>query len=78
MYGRCAKVPSILQAGVNRTHSSIIQLLEMLMEKVYEFTAATEAVIYNQVDFESDLEFKDILWSIEMLLASRQLEIYVR
>ncbi|XP_011496909.1 PREDICTED: UPF0704 protein C6orf165 homolog [Ceratosolen solmsi marchali] len=71
-------LPSILQAGVNRTHSSIIQLLEMLMGKVYKFTAAIEAAIHNRVEFENDLELKDIMWSIEMLLASRQLEIYVR
>lgn len=77
---RRAKVPSILQAGMNRTRSSIIQLLELLMEKVYKFTAGVEAAIQNHFynDCEDGPEFTDILWSIEMLVATRQQEIYVR
>ncbi|XP_008205959.1 cilia- and flagella-associated protein 206-like isoform X1 [Nasonia vitripennis] len=73
-------LPSILQAGMNRTRLSIIQLLELLMEKVYKFTAGVEAAIQSHFynDCEDGPEFKDILWSIEMLVATRQQEIYVR
>lgn len=82
-------VPSILQGAIKKTQSSIMELLEQLMQRIYKFTSAVENVV--QLDFSdeelgssSEKKFADSItdddlqWSIQMLAALRQQEIYIR
>ncbi|XP_043485126.1 cilia- and flagella-associated protein 206-like isoform X2 [Leptopilina heterotoma] len=83
-------LPSILQEAVKKTQSSIMELLEQLMQRIYKFTSAVENVLHLELsDYEkfssgSDKKFtnsitdSDIQWSIQMLASLRQQEIYVR
>lgn len=76
-------MPSILQAALDRSHKSIIEFLEALMERVYLFTAAVEEGIKSvppksrTTDGRSALP-EIVTWAIEMLVVLRQQEIYVR
>ena len=73
-------VPGILQTGLCRTRSLIIELLQSIMQNVYKFTAAAEAAIQNNfyTDCADGPRFHDVLWVIQMLVATRQQEIYIR
>ncbi|XP_047364422.1 cilia- and flagella-associated protein 206-like [Vespa velutina] len=86
--------PSILQDAVKKTYDDILELLERLMTKIYEFTATIE----NIISFVSiDEDYDDICYSsvkkiilpenikednyervVEILTTSRQQEIYIR
>ncbi|XP_035723460.1 cilia- and flagella-associated protein 206-like [Vespa mandarinia] len=87
-------LPSILQDAVKKTYDDILELLERLMTKIYEFTATIE----NIISFVSiDEDYDDICYSsvkkiilpenikednyervVEILTTSRQQEIYIR
>ncbi|XP_033220083.1 cilia- and flagella-associated protein 206-like isoform X2 [Belonocnema kinseyi] len=82
-------LPSILQDAIKKTHSSIVELLEQLMQKVYKFTTAVETVLPDDFSDEGfcccdDKKLPnfviedDVQWCIEMLTAFRQKEIYIR
>ncbi|XP_014217881.1 cilia- and flagella-associated protein 206-like, partial [Copidosoma floridanum] len=80
-------LPSVLQQGINTTHSSIVQLLETLMEYVYNFTAAIEAALKSEsfggndndaTKHDKQRRFREVTWFTEKLVATRQYEIYVR
>ncbi|XP_051164030.1 cilia- and flagella-associated protein 206-like [Leptopilina boulardi] len=84
-------LPSILQEAIKKTQLSIMELLEQLMQRIYKFTSAIENNI--QIELSDDEEIcsdndnkkltnsftnDDIQWSIQMLAALRQQEIYIR
>lgn len=84
-------MPSILQEAIKKTQLSIMELLEQLMQRIYKFTSAIENII--QIELSDDEEIcsdndnkkltnsftnDDIQWSIQMLAALRQQEIYIR
>ncbi|KAK2583789.1 hypothetical protein KPH14_009690 [Odynerus spinipes] len=86
-------LPSILQDAVKKTYDSILELLEQLMGKIYEFTAIVENVISSVCDSEDDdiycfpkndfvlpdnIMKENYRWAIEVLTATRQQEIYIR
>ncbi|XP_014605288.1 PREDICTED: UPF0704 protein C6orf165 homolog [Polistes canadensis] len=74
-------VPSILQDSVKKTYDNILELLERLMTKVYEFTDVIEKIISSIVINEDDdicYSKDNFKWAIEILTASRQQEIYIR
>ncbi|KAL0129841.1 hypothetical protein PUN28_001831 [Cardiocondyla obscurior] len=82
-------LPSILQEALTKTRNSILQMLEPLMTKIYKFTAIVEnaitctsidtldATFCSSKEIVSDMQ-KKIEWTIEMLTACRQQEIYIR
>ncbi|XP_012062355.1 PREDICTED: UPF0704 protein C6orf165 homolog [Atta cephalotes] len=82
-------LPSILQEALMKTRNSILELLVLLMAKIYKFTAVVEntvtcmsidvsdAACCSSKEAISNAEEK-IDWIIEMLTASRQQEIYIR
>jgi len=83
-------VPCILQEALLKTRTSILDLLELLMDRIYKLTASVEKMIsrllndFNDSSDAADHEEKAIdddeklEWALEMLAANRQQEIYVR
>jgi len=81
-------VPCILQEALIKTRTSILDLLELLMDRIYKLTAFVEKTITqllddsNATDRASEKEAIDVNekleWALEMLAANRQQEIYVR
>ncbi|KAI4492577.1 hypothetical protein M0804_002368 [Polistes exclamans] len=79
-------LPSILQDSVKKTYDNILELLERLMTKVYEFTDVIEKIISSIVINEDDdicyssiqklilpenIKEDNFKWAIEILTASQ-------
>ncbi|KOC59228.1 UPF0704 protein C6orf165 like protein [Habropoda laboriosa] len=72
-------LPAILQTAIKRTRDSIVEFLERLMLKIYKFTAAVDkAHLIKEVIPFGVFTMENINWTIEMLTACRQQEIYIR
>ncbi|KAJ8686759.1 hypothetical protein QAD02_022553 [Eretmocerus hayati] len=73
-------LPGILQSATSRTRASIIKILESLMDKVYKFTAIVETAIRSNSYKKSKdgPRLEEVMWTVDMLVTTRQQEIYVR
>ncbi|EZA52577.1 hypothetical protein X777_08060 [Ooceraea biroi] len=80
-------LPSILQEALTKTRTSILELLEPLMARVYKLTAFVENAItsldgsnvaYHALNEEAIDADEKLEWALEMLATNRQQEIYIR
>ncbi|XP_063980157.1 cilia- and flagella-associated protein 206-like isoform X2 [Diachasmimorpha longicaudata] len=77
-------LPQILQDAVEKSHQSILDFLQNIMRKVYQFTAGIETMVFTlssspkSPSFDNNDPTDHAHWAIEMLTAYRQQEIFIR
>nr|XP_046475202.1 cilia- and flagella-associated protein 206-like [Neodiprion pinetum] len=84
-------LPSVLQEAIAKTQSSTMHVLEKIMNKVYNFTAAIDRTICASLEREDvcsndpnpphwppEITSDHVEWAVQMLAAGRQQEVYIR
>ncbi|XP_015119230.1 cilia- and flagella-associated protein 206 [Diachasma alloeum] len=80
-------LPQILHEAIEKSHQSILDFLQNIMKKVYQFTAGIETIVFtcssspkssllNNNNINNPTDYA--CWAIEMLTAYRQQEIFIR